>query len=76
MKIEILGSDSERLKKTEKIVRKTIKKLKINSEIKKIEDFDEIVKRGVIITPAVLVDGEVKIFGKIPTADDVIKILK
>ena len=76
MKIEILGTGCPKCKMTEKIVRKTVDELGVQVEIVKIEDLQEIINRGVMMTPAVVVDGETKIAGHVPSADEVKKLLK
>jgi small redox-active disulfide protein 2 len=76
MKIEILGTGCPKCKATEKIVRKVVEELGKNVEIEKVEDLQEIVNRGVMMTPAVVVDGEVKIVGHVPSADEIKKLLQ
>ena len=76
MKIEILGTGCPKCKATEKIVKQVVDELKADVEIVKIEDLQEIVNRGVMMTPAVVVDGEVKIVGHVPSVDEVKKLLK
>jgi len=76
MKIEILGTGCPKCKATEKIVKKVVDELGKNVEVVKIEDLQEIVNRGVMMTPAVVVDGEVKIIGHVPSADEIKKLLK
>ncbi len=76
MKIEIFGSGCSKCKKTEKNVRKAIEELGVQAEIIKVEDLQEIVNRGIMMTPAVLVDGEAKIVGRVPTADELKEIFK
>ncbi len=76
MKIEILGTGCAKCKKTEKIVRRVVDELGINVEIVKIEDLQQIVNRGVMMTPAVTVDGEVKISGHVPSANEIKKLLE
>ncbi len=76
MKIEILGTGCAKCKKTEKIVRRVVDELGINVEIVKIEDLQDIVNRGVMMTPAVTVDGEVKISGHVPSANEIKKLLE
>jgi len=75
MKIEILGSGCAKCKSVEKIIRMTVEKLGISAEIVKIEDLQEIIDRGVMMTPAVFVDGEAKIVGHVPSADEIKKLL-
>jgi len=75
MKIEILGTGCPKCKATEKIVRKVVEELKKEAEVVKVEDLQEIVNRGVMMTPAVVVDGEIKIVGHVPSEAEVKKIL-
>jgi small redox-active disulfide protein 2 len=76
MKIEILGTGCAKCKATEKIVKQAVEELGIQAEIVKVEDLQDIVDRGVMMTPAVVVDGEVKIVGHTPTVDEIKKIIK
>ena len=76
MKIEIYGSGCSKCKKTEEIVRQVVNKLNIKAEISKIEDLQKIIDKGIMMTPAVAVDGVVKILGRVPSIQDVKKILQ
>jgi small redox-active disulfide protein 2 len=76
MKIEILGSGCAKCKSVEKLVRNIVEELGIQAEIVKVEDLQEIVNRGVMMTPAVFIDGEAKIVGRVPTADELKKLLR
>ena len=76
MKIEIYGSGCTKCKKTEEIVRQAVKEFNIEAEISKIEDLQKIIDKGIIMTPAVAVDGVVKILGRVPSIQDVKKILQ
>jgi len=76
MKIEILGSGCAKCKSVEKLVRIIVEELGIQAEIIKVEDLQEIVNRGVMMTPAVCIDGEAKIVGRVPTADELKKLLR
>lgn len=67
MKIEIMGPGCPRCQKTEALVADVVRKLGIKADIVKISDFNEIMNRGVIATPAVFVNGVKKIEGKIPS---------
>lgn len=75
MKIEILGTGCAKCKKTEKIVRQVVDELGKSVEIVKVEDLQEIVNRGVMMTPAVVVNGDVKIAGHVPSKDELKKIV-
>jgi len=76
MKVEILGPGCGRCFATEEVVRKVLKKLGIKAEIVHVNDMNKIIEYGVMMTPAVAIDGEVKIEGKVPTENDVEKIIK
>jgi small redox-active disulfide protein 2 len=76
MKIEIMGSGCSKCKTAEKNVRKAVEELGIQAEIVKIEDFQEIVNRGVMMTPAIFIDGQAKIVGHVPSPDEIKKLLQ
>lgn len=76
MRIEILGTGCPKCKATEKNVRKAVDELGAQAEIVKIEDLQEIINRGVMMTPAVFVDGEAKIVGRVPSPDEIKKLLQ
>ncbi|HML25837.1 MAG TPA: thioredoxin family protein [Methanomethylovorans sp.] len=71
MKIEILGSGCAKCKKTKEIVEQAVAELGIVAEVVKVEHMNAALDYGVIITPAVVVDGDVKIAGKVPTVEKV-----
>jgi len=76
MKIEILGGGCSKCKAIEKIIRQVVEELGKEVEIVKVEDLQEIVNRGVMVTPAVVVNGEVKITGRVASAKEIKKILQ
>jgi small redox-active disulfide protein 2 len=76
MKIEILGSGCAKCKSVEKLVRKIVEELGIQADIVKVEDLQEIINRGIMMTPAVFIDGEAKIVGRVPSADEIKNLLK
>jgi small redox-active disulfide protein 2 len=76
MKIEILGSGCPKCKATEEIVKKVVKKLGIKAEVGHLYDMNKIVEYGVMMTPAVAIDGKIRIEGKIPREDEIAKIIK
>ncbi|MFW6230264.1 MAG: thioredoxin family protein [Halanaerobium sp.] len=69
--IEILGTGCPKCKKSAELIEKEIKEAGVEAEIVKVEDLDEIVERGVMMTPAVVIDGETKVEGNIPNADEI-----
>ena len=73
MKIEILGTGCSKCNKTKEVVEKVLKSTGVKAEVVKVEDIETILKYGVMITPAVVVDGDVKIVGKVPDEKEVRK---
>jgi len=73
MKIEILGTGCSKCNKTKEIVEKVLKNTGVKAEVVKVEDIESIMKYGVMITPAVVIDGDVKIVGKVPDEKEIKK---
>ena len=73
MKIEILGTGCSKCNKTKEVVEKVLKSTGVKAEVVKVEDIETIMKYGVMITPAVVVDGDVKIAGKVPDEKEIKK---
>jgi len=73
VKIEILGTGCPKCKKVTENAETAVKELGVDAEIVKIQDINEIMKRGVVLTPAIAVEGEVKASGKIPSAEEIKK---
>lgn len=76
MKILILGPGCPRCQQTEKIVKDAVAESGVSAEVEKVTDIMEIAGYGVMGTPAVVIDGEVKSVGKIPGKDVVIGWLR
>ena len=75
MKIEILGTGCAKCHKLEEDVWDAVHELGIEALIINVQDIKEIMEYGVMITPALVVDGEVKMAGKNPTKDEIKKWL-
>ena len=73
MKIEVLGTGCSKCKKTKEIIEKVLKQSGIEAEVVKVEDIEKIMSYGVMVTPAVVIDGEVKLAGKVPDEKDIKK---
>jgi small redox-active disulfide protein 2 len=72
MDIKVLGPGCPKCQQTEKIVKEAVAQAGVDARIEKITDTMEIAGYGVFGTPAVVVDGDVKSVGKIPSKQDVI----
>lgn len=75
MKIEILGTGCAKCRRMLANVQDAVKELGVPAEIVKVEDITEIMNRGVMLTPALIVDGEARVVGRVPRVDEVKEIL-
>jgi small redox-active disulfide protein 2 len=73
MKIEILGMGCPKCKKLYENAQAAVKEGGIEMEIVKVEDMAKITEYAVMMTPALVVDGEVKASGRIPAPDEIKK---
>ncbi|MBF0509993.1 MAG: TM0996/MTH895 family glutaredoxin-like protein [Deltaproteobacteria bacterium] len=71
MDIKILGPGCKKCHETENIVKEAVAAAGVEAKIEKVSDIMEIAKYGVFMTPAVIVDGEVKMSGQVPKKEDV-----
>jgi len=74
-KLEILGTGCPKCKKLAETTEAAAKDLGIEVELTKMTDVNDIVKFGVVMTPALVVDGDVKVVGKVPSVDEIKKRL-
>ena len=76
MKIQILGTGCPKCKKLAETAEAAAKELQLDYELEKVTDINQIMSFGVMLTPALVVDGTVKVVGKVPTMDEVKGFLK
>jgi len=74
-KIQILGTGCAKCTKLAKNAEAAAKNLGIDYEIEKVSDINEIIKFGVMTTPALALDGVVKVAGKVPSTDEIEKMI-
>jgi len=75
VKIEILGTGCTKCKMLYEITQNAVKKAGIEAEIEKVEDITSIMNYGVMSTPALVVNGEVKTSGRLPSTDEILGFL-
>lgn len=75
MKIQVAGPGCAKCQATEKNVRDACAQLSLDADISYVYDLKEIAKLGVIFTPAVIIDGKIVISGKLPTVEELKKLL-
>jgi small redox-active disulfide protein 2 len=76
MEIIILGTGCPKCNTTYERVAKVLKEHNISAELKKEQDILEIVKYNVMSLPAVVVNGEVKIKGYVPSEEEIVKAIR
>jgi small redox-active disulfide protein 2 len=69
-KLQILGTGCPKCKKLAEITEKTAKELGIEYTLEKVTDINEIMNFGIMMTPALAVDGMVKVSGRIPKSEE------
>jgi len=70
-KLQILGPGCPKCRQMTENMETAVKELNLECEIEKVIEINEITKFGVMITPALVVDGQVKIVGKVPTVEEI-----
>ena len=75
-KIQILGTSCPKCKKLAENAESAVKDLGIECEIEKVTDINEIMKFGVMRTPALVVDSQVKVVGKVPGVEQIKEMLR
>jgi small redox-active disulfide protein 2 len=74
-RIQILGTGCPKCKTLMANAESAVKALGIEATVEKVEKIAEIMKFNVMMTPALVVDGQVKSAGKVPSAEDIKKLL-
>lgn len=73
--IKILGPGCAKCKATFEVVKKAVEQSGIQTEITKIEDLEGMMKYDILTTPVVVINEQIKISGRVPTVDEIIKLL-
>jgi small redox-active disulfide protein 2 len=70
-KLQILGTGCPKCQKLGEIAERAARELGIEYEMEKVQEIDKIMGFGVMMTPALVVDGEVKVSGKVPSVEEI-----
>ncbi len=73
MKVKILGPGCKNCEKMEQGVINALAELKVQADVKKIEDSNEIMGHDVFMTPALVINDKVKVSGRVPKLDEIKK---
>jgi len=75
MLIQVLGTGCPKCQKLEENARQAATEMNLDHQIEKVKELQQIMAFGVMITPALVVDGVVKVAGKVPGVEDIKKLL-
>jgi small redox-active disulfide protein 2 len=75
VKIEVLGTGCAKCKRLFANAEQAVKDLKIMADVIKVDDLDDIVNRGVMLTPALFINGEVRSEGRVPDVNEIKSML-
>lgn len=75
MNFKVLGTGCSNCKKLELLTKELVTELNIDATVEKVEDIEEIMRTGVMSTPALLADGKVVVSGYVPSRDELINLL-
>lgn len=75
MRLEILGTGCPKCKKLTELVAEVVREANLTAEVRKVEKINEIMQYGVMVTPALAVDGKVVMAGRLPSKDELKKYL-
>ena len=74
-KLQILGTGCPKCKKLAQLTDEAAKELGIDYELIKVTDINDILSFGAMMTPALAVDGEVNIAGRVPSLDQIKELI-
>lgn len=75
-KLQVLGPGCPKCEELSKRTEDAAKTLGVDYELEKVKDLNQMMSLGVFMTPALVVDGEVKVVGKVPSEEEIKKMLQ
>ena len=75
MKIEICGSGCSKCAELEKRAKEAVAITRLEATVEHVYDMTRIIERGIFMTPALVIDGKTVTSGKIPSVEDIVKLL-
>lgn len=76
MTITVYGPGCAKCKQAEQVAREALAQAGVEAEVTKVEDLAEMAQSGVLMTPALAIDGEIVVSGKVPTVDEIVAHIK
>ena len=75
MDIKILGTGCPKCNKLENMVKEVLKEMDADATVTKVTDIKEIAKTGVMLTPGLMINSDIKLSGKLPSKQELTKII-
>ncbi len=69
--VQVLGPGCAKCEKLKQNAEDAVQQSGVEAKVEKVSDINEITSFGVMMTPALVIDGEVKVVGKVPTVDEI-----
>lgn len=76
MEIKVLGTGCKKCTEVDKLVREVLAEINLPANVEKVEDIAQIVQYGVMLTPGLVINGKVKVAGKVPSKADIKKMIE
>ncbi len=76
MEIKVLGTGCPKCNKLENMVNEVIKDLNADATVTKVKDINDIARAGVMLTPALMINGDIKLTGKLPSKENLTKMIE
>jgi small redox-active disulfide protein 2 len=75
MEIKVLGTGCPKCKTLEKVTREAVAETGLNATVTKVEDITEIMNAGIMMTPALIIDGKIVVKGRVPSVEEIKRLL-
>lgn len=75
MEIKVLGTGCQNCKALEKAVKEVVSEMNLQADVEKVEEIGKIVQYGVMLTPGLVINGKVKVSGRVPSKADIKKMI-
>lgn len=75
MEIKVLGTGCPKCKTLEKVTREAVAEAGVDATVTKVEDMAEIMSAGVMMTPALLIDGKIVVKGRVPSVEEIKRLI-
>ena len=75
MEIKVLGTGCQNCKALEKAVKEVVSEMNLQADVEKVEEIGKIVQYGVMLTPGLVINGKVKVSGRVPSKADIKKLI-